>query len=90
MLKNFRLVNTDGLKGLFIKGRLIPFDKIDDTMAEQLIGKTHVLERLPDNAPAPALTPQLALAAVEPTADVEEPTAAEAAVPTSSRRRANG
>lgn len=46
MLKNFKLVNADGLKGLMLGGRLIPFEKIDDTLAEQLISKTHVLERL--------------------------------------------
>lgn len=49
-MKNFRLVNTEGLTGLFHKGRLIPFAKIDDTLAEQLIGKTHVLERVPEIA----------------------------------------
>jgi hypothetical protein len=54
MLKNFRLVNTEGLKGLFHKGRLIPFDKIDDTLAEQLYGKTHVLERVESTATEPA------------------------------------
>lgn len=53
MLKNFKLVNTEGLKGLMYQGRLIPFDSIDDTRAEQLIGKTHVLERM---AAAPATT----------------------------------
>jgi hypothetical protein len=47
MLTKFKLVKTEGLKGLMVKGRFIPFDRIDDTMAEQLIGKTHVLERLP-------------------------------------------
>ena len=47
-LNNFNLVRTEGLKGLMLKGRLIPFDKIDDTLAETLIGKTHVLERLPE------------------------------------------
>jgi len=45
-VKNFKLVNTDGLTGVFHKGRKIPFDKIDDTLAEQLYGKTHVLERV--------------------------------------------
>ena len=54
-MKNFKLVNTDGLKGLFHKGRLIPFDKIDDTLAAQLYGKTHVLERVEGGQHAPAL-----------------------------------
>jgi hypothetical protein len=52
MLKKFKLVRTEGLKGLMVRGRFIPFDKIDDTMAEQLFGKTHVLERLPEAEPA--------------------------------------
>ena len=52
MLKKFKLIRTEGLKGLMVKGRFIPFDRIDDTMAEQLIGKTHVLERLPGTEPA--------------------------------------
>lgn len=51
MLTKFKLVNTEGLSGLMYQGRLIPFDKIDDTRAEQLIGKTHVLERVTE-APA--------------------------------------
>ena len=55
MLKNFRLVKTDGLKGVFHKGRLIPFDKIDDTVAEQLYGKTHVLECVEGGQHVPAL-----------------------------------
>lgn len=66
MLKNFRLVKTDGLKGLFHKGRLIPFDKIDDTLAAQLYGKTHVLERVEAEADA-------TLALAEPSAEASEP-----------------
>jgi len=46
-VKNFKLVNTQGLTGVFHKGRTIPLDKIDDTLAEELFGKTHVLERVP-------------------------------------------
>jgi hypothetical protein len=72
MLKNFNLVNTDGLTGLFHKGRTIPFDKIDDTMAEQLIGKTHVLERIKAEA-------TVVLALAEPAAT--ESAAAEAEDP---------
>lgn len=52
MLTKFKLVRTEGLKGLMVKGRFIPFDKIDDTMAEQLISQTHVLERLSQAASA--------------------------------------
>jgi hypothetical protein len=79
MLKKFKLVNTDGLTGVFHKGRLIPFDKIDDAVAEQLYGKTHVLERVePEAAPAVAVA-QLAPAS--------EPGAAEAEAPAAGRRR---
>jgi hypothetical protein len=65
MLTKFRLVKTDGLKGLFLKGRFIAFDKIDDTLAEQLIGKTHVLERVSATIPVPAGELPVATAAVE-------------------------
>jgi hypothetical protein len=66
MLTKFKLVGTEGLKGLMVKGRLIPFEKIDDTMAEQLIKQTHVLERLPEGAPA---TAPVVLALAEPAAE---------------------
>lgn len=81
-LKNFKLVHTDGLQGITFQGDFIPFDKIDDTRAELLVGKTHVLERVTD---APATVPaQLALAeATEPTS----PAAEEATAPSTSRRR---
>ena len=46
MLKNFKLVDTDGKTGVFYKGRTIPFDRIDDAKAEELLGKTHMLVRL--------------------------------------------
>ncbi|GEM_PF-2316824 len=79
-LKKFKLVNTSGLKGLYYKGDFLPFEAIDDTLAEQLIGKTHVLERLPEAATAPV---QLALAEAAP--------AEEAAASTTGRgRRSNG
>ena len=69
-LTKFKLVNTKGLTGLFLKGRLIPFDKIDDTLAEQLIGKTHVLERIePEVTDA---TP-VVLALNEPAAEASDP-----------------
>jgi hypothetical protein len=79
-VKNFELVDTDGLTGLFHKGRLIPFDKIDDTMAETLIGKTHVLKRI-GAEPTPAV-------AVAQLAPASEPAAAEAEAPATGRRRA--
>jgi hypothetical protein len=52
-LTKFKLVNHEGLSGLNYKGKTISFDKIDDKLAEELIGKTHVLERLPNTEPAP-------------------------------------
>jgi hypothetical protein len=64
LLTKFKLVRTEGLKGLMLQGRLIPFEKIDDTLAEQLINQTHVLERLP--GPEPAATSE-ALALPEAT-----------------------
>jgi hypothetical protein len=70
MLTKFKLVRTEGLKGLMVKGRFIPFDKIDDTMAEQLFGKTHVLERLPSMEPT---TAPVVLTLVEPAAEAEAP-----------------
>ena len=45
MLTKYELVNTKGLKGVYFDGRMIPFDKIDDELAEQLEGKTHVLKK---------------------------------------------
>jgi hypothetical protein len=47
-LTKFKLVNHEGMSGLHYKGRTIPFDKIDDKLAEELLTKTHVLERLSD------------------------------------------
>lgn len=70
MLKNFRLVKTEGLKGVFHKGRTIPFDRIDDTLAEQLYGKTHVLERIQPEATG---TEPVGLALAEPTTEASEP-----------------
>ena len=77
-MKNYKLVNTDGLKGLFYKGRLIPFDKIDDQVAEQLYGKTNVLERV-EAEPTPAV-------AVVQLAPASELASAEA----TGRKRSNG
>ena len=70
MLTKFKLVRTEGLKGLMVKGRFIPFERIDDTMAEQLIKQTHVLERLPEAEPA---TAPVILALAEPAAEAEAP-----------------
>jgi hypothetical protein len=68
-LTKFKLVGHEKLKGLNYKGNVIPFDKIDDTLAEELFGKTHVLERVGE-APATVLV-QLALA--ESAAETEAP-----------------
>ena len=72
MLTKFKFVKTEGLKGLMVKGRFIPFERIDDTLAEQLFGKTHVLERLPETEPA---TAPVVLALAEPTVETEAPAA---------------
>ena len=56
MLSQYELVNTKGLRGLDYQGRFIPFDKIDDTLAEALVGKTHVLKRKSPKATAAALS----------------------------------
>ena len=53
-LTKYDLVNTQGLKGLQYQGDFIPFDKIDDALAEQLEGKTHVLKRKSPRAAAAA------------------------------------
>lgn len=66
-LTKFRLVNTDGLSGVHYKGRTIPFERIDDKLAEELIDKTHVLERIEPEA-EPATAP-VALALTEPAAE---------------------
>lgn len=57
MLTKFELVNTNGLKGLNYKGDFIPFDKIDDKLAEELEGKTHVLQRKAEATTAVAVVP---------------------------------
>jgi len=75
MLTKFRLVNCEKIKALHIKGDTIPLDRIDDALAEKLIGKTHVLERVADVAPA-----SVAVA-------VAEAAPAEEAPATSSRRK---
>lgn len=72
MLTKFNLIRIEGLKGLMVKGRFIPFERIDDTLAETLIGKTHVLERKPEAEPA---TAPVVLALAEPAAEAEAPAA---------------
>jgi hypothetical protein len=69
-LTKFKLVNTEGLSGLNYKGRTIPFDKLTDQQAEELLTKTHVLERLPGTEPA---TTPVVLALAEPAAEAETP-----------------
>jgi hypothetical protein len=81
-LNRFKLVNTSGLKGLNYKGDFIPFEAIDDQLAEQLMGKTHVLERL---APEGTAVAPVAIAeTAEATAETEE-----APAPTGRRARSN-
>jgi hypothetical protein len=64
-LTRYKLVGHEKLKGLQFKGDFIPFDKIDDTLADKLYGKTHVLERLE----AGPTTAPVTLALAEPTAE---------------------
>ncbi len=45
-LSKFKLVNTKGLEGVHYKGDFIKLGDIDDELAEELINKTHVLERV--------------------------------------------
>ena len=79
-LTKFKLVNTKGLKGITYKGDFLPFEQLDDTLAEQLIGKTHVLERIEEPTPAVAVA-QLAPAS--------EPAPAEEAPATGRKRPSN-
>jgi hypothetical protein len=67
-LTKFKLVNHEGMTGVNFNGRTIPLERIDDTLAEKLIGKTHVLERLAE----PATTPVVS-ALAEPAAEAEAP-----------------
>ena len=73
-LTRFKLVNTSGLKGLNYQGDFIPFEAIDDTLAEQLIGKTHVLERLAQPVASVAIAETLE--PVVPSAEAEDAPAA--------------
>ena len=79
-LTKFKLVNTQGLKGLFFKGDFIPFERIDDTLAEQLFTKTHVLQRIEEPTPA---------VAVAQLAPPREATTAEEAPATGRKRTSN-
>ena len=69
-LTKFKLVNHEGMTGLNYKGRTIPFDRLTDQQAEELLTKTHVLERLPGTEPA---TAPVVLALAEPAAEEEAP-----------------
>jgi hypothetical protein len=79
-LTKFRIVPGTTTKAVFFKGDTIPLDKIDDALAEKLIGKTHVLERI-----TPEPTPAVAVAQLAP---ASEP-AAEEAPATSRKQRAS-
>jgi hypothetical protein len=65
-LTKYKLVNHEGMTGVNFNGRTIPLERIDDTLAEKLYGKTHVLERLPEAEPA---TASVVLALAEPEAE---------------------
>jgi hypothetical protein len=68
MLKDFQLVNTDGLGSINYKGTDYPINQIDDTIAAQLYGKTHIIQKVagpvaavpalvaPEDDSAPAVT----------------------------------
>jgi hypothetical protein len=64
-LPKFKLVNIQGLKGLSINGDYTPFERIDDELAEKLLGKTHVFERV-------AEAPMAATVAVAEATSTEE------------------
>lgn len=69
-LTRYKLVGDTN--AVFFKGDTIPVEKIDDTLADKLFGKTHVLERIsPEPTPAVAVV-QLALAS-EATGEAETP-----------------
>lgn len=53
-LSNYDLANTDGLKGVDFEGTFYALDKIDDTVAARLFGKTHILV---EKGAAPAAAP---------------------------------
>ena len=79
-LTKFKLLDTKGLKGLTYQGDFLPFEQLDDTLAEQLIGKTHVLQRIEEPTPAVAVA-QLAPA--------REATTAQEAPATGRKRTSN-
>jgi hypothetical protein len=88
-LTRYKLVGHEKLKGLNYKGDNISFDKIDDTLADQLYGKTHVLVRL-EEAPTTAQVAPAAEPVAEAPVVLELGTApAEAEAPATRRTRAN-
>jgi hypothetical protein len=90
-LTRYKLVGHEKLKGLNYKGDNISFDKIDDTLADKLYGKTHVLVRLePEQVTTPAAPAAEAVAeAVVPVTLELAPATTEAEAPTTRRTRAN-
>jgi hypothetical protein len=89
-LTRYKLVGHEKLKGLNYKGDNISFDKIDDTLADKLYGKTHVLVRLePEQVTAQAApAAEVVAEAVVPVNLELAPATTEAEAPTT-RRRAN-
>jgi hypothetical protein len=91
-LTRYKLVGHEKLKGLNYKGDNISFDKIDDTLADKLYGKTHVLVRLEEGEVATAEAAPAAEAAAEAEVPVKlelGTASAEAEAPTTRRTRAN-
>ncbi|WP_375418133.1 hypothetical protein [uncultured Hymenobacter sp.] len=43
-LSKYELVNTSGLSGINFNGDFVKLADITDEMAEQLVGKTHILK----------------------------------------------
>ncbi|GAB2954740.1 hypothetical protein GCM10027048_20320 [Hymenobacter coalescens] len=46
MLKDFKLVGTDGLGSVNYNGTDYPISEIDDAIAAKLYGKTHIIEKV--------------------------------------------
>jgi hypothetical protein len=45
-LQQFQIVNADGLGSINYQGVDYPINQIDDTMAEKLYGKTHIIQKV--------------------------------------------
>ncbi|MCC2546423.1 hypothetical protein LJY25_08200 [Hymenobacter sp. BT175] len=52
MLQKYRIVNAEGLRAVDYEGTEYPIDQIDDTIAEKLYGRTHIIEKVPATAVA--------------------------------------